>query len=139
MKSANKKATKTKAAKAPKAPRAPRIEKNGVARPGPDGKTGQVWAIADKLNAKGETPSRATVIEAAGKAGIDSGTAATQYGYWRKFNGIKGRIGGAPKAPKAPKAKAAKKPATPKPPKAPAAPAAPKPPAPPAAPAASAS
>jgi hypothetical protein len=105
-----------KAEKAPTPPKAPKVEQNGVSRPKEGSETGKVWTIADNLTATaGKTASRADVVAAATKDGINEATAATQYGRWRKFNGITGTVAGdkpakepkAPKTPKAPKAEAA--------------------------------
>lgn len=144
IKSSVKKTAKP-AAKAPKAPRADRVEKNGIVQPREGSKTRKVWDIAAKLTEKnGNTAHRGEVIAAAIKVDIDKGTAATQYGYWRAFNGITGRIGGKKtSSANTPKglAKSLKKPVAkaPKAPKAPAAPAAPAAPVVPPAPAAAAS
>ncbi len=101
-----------------KAVKVARIVKNDVVRPRDGGKTAAIWAIAESLKAKlGRTPTRAEVLEQAAKnKGTKLGMASTQYGYWRRFMGITGRVS-APK-PAAPKkaAKPAKKAATPPPP-----------------------
>ena len=66
-----------------------KVEQNGVARPKAGTKTGRVWEIADGISATNEAPAkRKEVVEAAVKEGINSSTAATQYGRWRKFNGL---------------------------------------------------
>lgn len=87
-------AKKEKAAKAPKEPKPPRPslqEANGVTRPAdPLSKTGQVWAMADKLSREAGRPiERKAVVEAL-KSTINLATIATQYGKWRHFNGLKG-------------------------------------------------
>lgn len=116
-----KKSTKSKASKSAKrSPRANRIEKNGVVRPYA-GVTLKLWEIADRLAAKG-TIVRADLLAAADKAGIEAGTASTQYGHWRKFHGITGRAKVAARKPakKAARKAAPKAPRAPKPPVAPA-------------------
>lgn len=135
----NKKSTKkNKKPAAPRAPKAPRIVKHGQVQPKVGGKTRAIWDICDALAAKHKrTPARSEVFAAAPR-GSNVGMVATQYGYWRKFAGIKGRVSvpGAAKPAKACKAKPAKarKTVTPKAPKAPKLPAAPKVPAAPKAP-----
>lgn len=62
---------------------------NGVTRPGPDSKTGIVWAICDRLyQEKGECPSRKEVVEVAKVEGVASATASTQHGRWKKYMGL---------------------------------------------------
>lgn len=132
-----------KAVKAPKAPKVPRIEKNGRVQPREGGKTRAIWDICTKLRTSlKRVPTRAEVLVEAAKLKANMNMAATQYGYWRKFEGIDGRVTApkaakpakAPKAPKAPAKKAPKAPAAPKAPKAPVAPATPATPVAPAAP-----
>ena len=66
--------------------------KNGVTRPGSGTKTGRIWEIADTMSAELQAPAgRKVVLEAAEKEEINSATAATQYGRWRKYNGLEGR------------------------------------------------
>lgn len=124
-------AKKASKPKAPKAPAKPKDQKNGITRPAAGSTTGKIWDLADKAAAKNKhNNNRGEVIEAAGKLGIVEATAATQFGKWRVYNGIKGRVA-KPKAPKAakkpapPKAPTKKKPAPPAPPAASEAPAAP--------------
>ncbi len=94
--------TKEKAAAAPKpakkeaaakpAPKPEQPKQNDVTRPAEGTKTGRVWAIADKLSADNKTPAeRAVVMEAGRKEQIPDATIATQYGRWRRFNGLFGR------------------------------------------------
>jgi len=102
------------AAVAPKAEKAPKIEQHGVARPKVGTSTERVWAIADaKSKELGAPAPRKDVLEQAEKEEINVSTAATQYGRWRKFNGLKAEVKApvekAPKAPKEPKAPKAKK------------------------------
>lgn len=91
---AKKDAAKTdeKETKAAKAPKVEQPKANGVTRPKDGTATGKVWDIADALSKKAKKPTaRKPVLEAAAEAGINPSTAATQYGRWRKFNGLKGR------------------------------------------------
>lgn len=117
----NEKKPAVKASQPEKAARTLLPQKNGITQPKEGTKTRKVWDIAEKMTEKtGSTAVRADVIEAAVKVGIDQGTAATQYGYWRQYHGITGRIG-SPKAEKPAKKEAAKAPAkVPAAPKAPA-------------------
>ncbi len=71
------------AASEPKAPKAP----SGV-KPSSKGSTGRVWEVADRVRAEmGGGPvtkeMRSKIIAACGEAGINEGTAATQYGKWK--------------------------------------------------------
>lgn len=60
-------------------------EPRPLKRPKEGSATGKVWDIADELNAKEDAiPSRQDVIDAATAAGINSSTASTQYGKWKK-------------------------------------------------------
>lgn len=84
---------KAKAAKAEKAPRAALEEANGIKRPKPEGQTGQVWAYCDEQHKKiGTAPTRADALEALQAKGVNFHTVSTQYGRWRKFMGISGRL-----------------------------------------------
>ena len=65
---------------------------NGVVRPSPDTKTGAVWRIADEMTKQlGHPAKRKDVLAESAALGIVETTAATQYGRWRKFNGLEGR------------------------------------------------
>lgn len=65
---------------------------NGVTRPGAGTKTGTIWEIADsKSQALGKPAGRKEVLDAAAEVEINPATAATQYGRWRKYNGLAGR------------------------------------------------
>ncbi len=78
-----------KAEKPAPAPAQPK--QNDVTRPKDGTKTGQVWAIADKLSGEGDSTVPATrgdVMKACEAAGLNQATAATQYGRWRKFHGL---------------------------------------------------
>jgi len=69
-----------------------KVEQNGVVRPRATTKTGRVWEISDELSAaKGSPALRKDVLAKATEEGINPATAATQYGRWRKFNGLEGR------------------------------------------------
>lgn len=71
--------------------------KNDVTRPAINTKTGLVWVIADRLSAAAKAPiDRKSVMEQCREEGVNEATAATQYGRWRKYYGLKG----APKAVK---------------------------------------
>ena len=75
----------------PKKEKAPRDEQNGVVRPKTGTKTGRVWEISDEVSRKaGEPAPRKDVMDACAKEGINPATAATQYGRWRHYNGLKG-------------------------------------------------
>lgn len=101
----------TEEAKTEVAEKAPKIEQNGVSRPKVGTATERVWAIADSLStAAGKAVERKPVLDAAVAEGINPATAATQYGRWCKFYGVKhAPAEKAPKEPKAPKASKAKK------------------------------
>lgn len=67
-------------------------KKNGIARPSPNTKTGLIWAIADSISSTLKAPAdRKAVLAEAVKKKINPATAATQYGRWRKYNGLEGR------------------------------------------------
>lgn len=87
-----------KPAKAEEKTTEPKVERernekaNGVVRPAPDTKTGKVWSIADEMTKEQGTPAkRKDVLNECDAHGIAASTAATQYGRWRKFNGLEGR------------------------------------------------
>lgn len=83
---------------APKKEAAPKDTKNGVTRPKSGTKTGRVWEISDAQSKKaGQPAARKEVIAECMKEDINAATAATQYGRWRKYHGLKAE----PKAPKA--------------------------------------
>lgn len=119
-----------KTAKPTKPARPAPVVKNGITQPREGGKTRIVWDKCSELaKSLKRTPTRQEVIAAQPKLNAD--TVATQYGYWRRFEGITGRIvTPKPAAPKKPAAPGKAKPAAPKKPAAPAKPAAPKPAAP---------
>lgn len=78
------------------------VSQNGVSRP-MSGKTLQLWEIADSLSAAKQAPAeRKEVIDAAIAAGIESGTANTQFGRWRKFHGLAAERTAKPAAPAVP-------------------------------------
>jgi hypothetical protein len=79
-----------------------KIEQNGVSRPSPGTTTGRIWEIADEISAKLKAPApRKDVMEQTKALGINDATAATQYGKWRKFNGLKSEPKAAKPAPAA--------------------------------------
>lgn len=85
--------------------------KNGITRPKADTTTGKVWDIADRLK------ERAPVLTECAKRKINAATATTQFGKWRKYNGLEGRSKKAAKpAKKVAAKKATKKKAPPAPP-----------------------
>jgi hypothetical protein len=85
----NTETTTTTASVAPKAPKAPKIEQNGVVRPCFGTKTARVWEVADSISTNLSAPvPRAELLAAVASEGINASTAATQYGKWRKFNGL---------------------------------------------------
>jgi len=66
-----------------------KIEQNGVTRPNGGTTTGRIWEISDSLSKSTcKAATRKDVLEAAAKEDINPSTAATQYGQWRKFNGL---------------------------------------------------
>lgn len=72
-------------------------EQNGIRRPKPGTKTGQVWDLADGLSKDTGAPAaRKAILEAGEKAGINKDTVMTQFSAWRKFYGISGRSESAP-------------------------------------------
>lgn len=78
----------TTEATTPKAEKPAKVEQNGITRPS-TGATLRVWEIADELSAKHQRPAtRAEVTEAGQKVDLVIGTIHTQYGRWRKFNGL---------------------------------------------------
>ncbi len=60
--------------------------KDPTGRPSEGTQTRKVWDIADKLAAANDnvTPTRAAVVEASVKAGVNKATAGVQYGAWFK-------------------------------------------------------
>lgn len=99
----------TKTAAADEKAASAKVTQNNVSRPGVGTATGRIWEIADTVSAQLKAPApRSDVMKQAEAEGINKATAATQYGKWRKFNGLKAE----PKAPKEAKPEAA--PAAPK-------------------------
>lgn len=83
--------TATAETAAPAPEKAPKIQQNDVTRPKVGTKTARIWEIADAKSAEAGKPAkRKDVLDAANAEGINVATAATQYGRWRKFNGLKG-------------------------------------------------
>jgi hypothetical protein len=68
--------------------------KGGYRKPGADSKGGKVWAIIEGLGGIANMPTRAAVIEAAAKEGIETKMATRVYGRFRRFNGVFGRVEG---------------------------------------------
>ncbi len=67
----------------------PKDTKHGVTRPKAGTATGRVWEIADKQSLDaGEPAKRKGVIDAFVAEGGNPSTGATQYGRWRKYNGL---------------------------------------------------
>lgn len=64
-------------------------KQNGISRPKSGTKTGRVWEIADELSAATNAPAtRKDVLVKTTAESINSATAATQYGRWRKYHGL---------------------------------------------------
>lgn len=64
------------------------VKKNGVTRPN-RGVTLRVWEIADEVSKETKAPAtRKAVTEKGVAEGLETGTIHTQYGRWRKFNGL---------------------------------------------------
>jgi hypothetical protein len=62
---------------------------NGVTRPSAETSSGRVWEIADALShSTGEPAKRSDVLAQTQLEEINSATASTQYGRWRKYNGL---------------------------------------------------
>lgn len=100
-------AKETKPAKETKKTAAPKVKmetKNGVTRPKPGTQTGRVWEVSDTLSKKAGKPvERSVVMTTCEKEGLNKATIATQYGKWRKFNGLVSvRAKAKPAAPAAP-------------------------------------
>lgn len=77
-------------APAPKPEKPAKVVQNGVTRPGAGSVTGKVWEFADSISGTLKAPApRGDVMKACEAASINQATAATQYGKWRKFNGLK--------------------------------------------------
>jgi hypothetical protein len=67
----------------------PKDTKNDVTRPKAGTATGRVWEIADEQSkVAGEPAKRKGVIDAFVAEGGNASTGATQYGRWRKYNGL---------------------------------------------------
>lgn len=71
---------------------------NGVTRPKAGTQTGKVWTISDDVSkSTGKPAERKDVLARTTAEGINEATAATQYGKWRKYHGLKSE----PRPPKA--------------------------------------
>ena len=111
MSKKNTEATASTEAATPVAEKPAKITQNNVSRPGVGTTTGRIWEIADTVSAQLKAPApRADVMKQAEAEGINKATAATQYGKWCKFNGLKAEL----KAPKEDKPKTEKAPKAPK-------------------------
>lgn len=90
----------TEKTETPKAEKPAKVQQNGVTRPKAGTKTARVWDIADEISAAQGSPARRkSVIEKALAEDMNAATAATQYGRWRKFHGLKGHDEPATEAP----------------------------------------
>lgn len=70
--------------------KAPKDERNGVTRPKPGTDTGRIWEIADSISTANQRPAgRSEVLAEAEKQKLNSATAATQFGRWCKYHGVK--------------------------------------------------
>lgn len=70
-----------------------RPSQNGITRPSAGTQCAKVWDLADALTTHlGRTAPLAVLLSAAMDQGVNQFTARTQYGCWRKFNGITGRV-----------------------------------------------
>jgi hypothetical protein len=99
----------TETATAPAVEKTTKVIQNDVTRPGAGTATERIWLIADEQSSAAGAPAkRADVLKQAEAEGINVTTAATQFGRWCKFHGVK-PTPAAPKEPKAPKAKKEKK------------------------------
>lgn len=111
-KTKNNMSAKSATKKAPKVKKTPVVKdtENGITRPKAGTTCAAVWDIADSLSASTKAPAvRADVMAAAQKKSINDKTIATQFGRWRKYNGLKGRVV-KPKVAKATKVKPKKAP-----------------------------
>ena len=100
MTEAAKKVTKkaAKKAAAPKPVKEPRVVQNSIGQPSKGTTSARIWEIADYYTTETGSPAvRGDVVGACVAEGLNSSTASTQYGRWRKFNGLKG-TGTPPKA-----------------------------------------
>lgn len=86
-------ATETTAEEAPKVEKPKMPSQNGVTRPRPETKCGQVWGIADKMSAEKKSPvAVADLLVETDKLGLNQGNVRCEYAAWRKFHGVTGRI-----------------------------------------------
>ena len=68
-------------------------QQNGVRRPRPEGKCGQAWALMDALSEqKGAPIAIADLLKVSTEQGLNPGNVKAEYSYWRKFNGVEGRV-----------------------------------------------
>lgn len=79
---------------APSPPRAPTAPKAPPSAPKPGGATARVWAIAEQFwmadeNARSDIKAfRKKVVDACEAEGLNGGTAATQFGAWKRSKGL---------------------------------------------------
>ncbi len=84
---------KDEAAKAKAEADAKRPEQNGVKKPAEGSKALEIWDTADKLTfGKGSPVSLKELTDAMAEKGYSASTVFSEYGKWRKFNNITGRI-----------------------------------------------
>lgn len=67
-----------------------RRTRNGVMEPAPGSTTGRVWEITYDLRRSDGTVDRQDVMDHCIAEGINPGTAASQWGRWNRFHGMKG-------------------------------------------------
>lgn len=69
--------------------REPMPMQNGIRRPRPEGKCGQIWALMDSMSQElGAPVAVRDVLPVADAQGMNQNSVRTQYSYWRKFHGI---------------------------------------------------
>ena len=78
------------AAQAPMPTRQERRTRNGVMEPAPGSRTGRVWEIIYDLQRPDGTVDRQDVMDQCIGEGINPSTAASQWGKWNRFHGMKG-------------------------------------------------
>ena len=78
------------AVQAPMPTRQERRTQNGVMEPAPGSTTGRVWEIIETLRRPDGTVYRQDVMDQCIGEGINPSTAASQWGKWNRFNGMKG-------------------------------------------------
>ena len=87
-KKAEREAKKKADAEAKAANKVESVKQHGVTRPN-RGVTLKVWEIADAISKAEKRPATRKEVTEKGEAeGLEVGTIHTQYGRWRKFNGL---------------------------------------------------